>query len=314
MATTTSILALTKPADSDIADIVDINANSDKIDAMAGAVQDAIAIVANGNTHAAIAAGQFVYVRNHSTLAQGLYKASVAIGTNAALSTSNLTADGAGGLNALKASVDTLNSNMSNYNFGSKTVEQFQSELVTYASSMPLRSIKHISVEISAASGYFLQTTYVGTIEKLSSDTRVVVLLNQTVNPLTPDITMVYKDGNWTITSVSNNLAVARITDSSGQTPVYYYKSGHVVTCVVSAISQSSSVPAWGTINLGNIPVGYRPEMDLGYFNSVRQSQTETSPLMLNIKANGVIQYMNQSANAISVGVLMSTSVTWIVP
>ena len=110
MATTTSILALTKPADSDIADIADINANSDKIDAMAGAVQDAIAIVANGNTHAAIAAGQFVYVRNHSTLAQGLYKASAAIGTNAALSTSNLVADGSGGLNDLQGQVAALNS------------------------------------------------------------------------------------------------------------------------------------------------------------------------------------------------------------
>lgn len=73
-------------------------------------VQYAVAIVADGNTHPAIADGQFVYVRNHSTLAEGLYKATAAIGTNVALTTSNLTADGQGGLNDLKGQVDSLNS------------------------------------------------------------------------------------------------------------------------------------------------------------------------------------------------------------
>ena len=76
-------------------------------------VEDELAIVANGNTHAAVASGQFVYVKNHSTLADGLYRATAAIATNGALSTSNLAADASGGLNALKASVDSLNSNMS---------------------------------------------------------------------------------------------------------------------------------------------------------------------------------------------------------
>lgn len=76
-------------------------------------VQDAIAIVANGDTHPAIASGQFVYVRNHSTLAEGLYKATAAIGTDVALTTSNLTADGSGGLNDLKGQIDSLNSNIS---------------------------------------------------------------------------------------------------------------------------------------------------------------------------------------------------------
>ena len=75
-------------------------------------LQDGLAIVANGNTHAAITSGQFVYVRNHSTLADGLYKATAAIATNGTLSTSNLTADSSGGLNDLKGQVDSLNSNL----------------------------------------------------------------------------------------------------------------------------------------------------------------------------------------------------------
>ena len=80
-------------------------------DAADAALADGLAIIANGDTHAAVAAGQAVYVRSHSTLASGLYWASSAIGTNAALSTSNLTADASGGLNKLKADIDTLNSN-----------------------------------------------------------------------------------------------------------------------------------------------------------------------------------------------------------
>jgi hypothetical protein len=62
---------------------------------------DALAIVAHGNTHGAISAGQYVYVRGHNTLAEGLYTANSAIAANATLTTSNLTADSGGGLNSL---------------------------------------------------------------------------------------------------------------------------------------------------------------------------------------------------------------------
>lgn len=66
-------------------------------------LQDALAIIANGNTHAAIGAGQYVYVRGHATLAEGMYKATSAISANAALSSGNLTAVTGGGLNALNS-------------------------------------------------------------------------------------------------------------------------------------------------------------------------------------------------------------------
>ncbi len=112
MATSTTNLNLSKPAYTDPADIAVINDNMDKLDGAVNGVEDGLAIVANGNTHAAVAAGQFVYVRNHSSLAQGVYKATTAIAANGALSTSNLTADASGGLNALKSDIDALNSNL----------------------------------------------------------------------------------------------------------------------------------------------------------------------------------------------------------
>lgn len=79
-----------------------------------GAVQDGIAIVSNNNTHAAITSGQWVYVKNHGSLSEGLYRATTNIAANGTLSGSNLTADSNGGLNAvysdLSGRISTLNS------------------------------------------------------------------------------------------------------------------------------------------------------------------------------------------------------------
>ncbi len=105
----TPYIDLVKPAGTDKALISVINANSDKIDSAVGGVQDALAIVCNGNTHGAITSGQYVYVRAHETLQEGLYTANSNIAANAALSSSNLTANSSGGLNALSEQIGTLN-------------------------------------------------------------------------------------------------------------------------------------------------------------------------------------------------------------
>ena len=73
-------------------------------------LQQSIAIIADGNTHSAIQAGQAVFVKNHSTLATGLYWANSAIGTDVALTSSNLTADSNGGFNHLQDEISSLNS------------------------------------------------------------------------------------------------------------------------------------------------------------------------------------------------------------
>lgn len=115
MATQTSNLGLTKPAYSETADIADINNNMDKVDAAVHGVQNGMAILANGNVHSAVTSGQYVYVRNHGTLAEGLYTATTNISTNATLSTSNLTAvPNNGALNTLRDDVTSLNSNLEN--------------------------------------------------------------------------------------------------------------------------------------------------------------------------------------------------------
>lgn len=120
MATTTQNLGLIKPAGTDKIRIAQINSNMDILDAKMGpvgstplqtqatnaeasisALQRGLAIICNGNTHAAIVPGQYAYVRNHASLEEGLYMATAAIAANGALSTSNLAAVSGGGLNKL---------------------------------------------------------------------------------------------------------------------------------------------------------------------------------------------------------------------
>ncbi len=124
MATTTQNLGLIKPAGTDKIRIAQINSNMDTLDTKIGpvgntplqtqatnaassisALQSGIAIICNGNTHVAIAAGRYVYVRNHSSLAEGLYVATSLIQANGSLSTSNLAAVSGGALNALLAQI-----------------------------------------------------------------------------------------------------------------------------------------------------------------------------------------------------------------
>lgn len=116
MATYTTNLNLKKPALDDDALITDINSNMDTLDTAVtadrsslDALRDGLAIVSDGDTHIAITAGQWVYVKGHNTLPEGLYTAQSNIAANGALSTSNLTADSNGGLNALSDQIGTLN-------------------------------------------------------------------------------------------------------------------------------------------------------------------------------------------------------------
>ena len=55
------------------------------------AIENGLAIIANGNTHYAIESGKYVYIKNHSTLAEGLYKANVTIPTNNPITSTNVT-------------------------------------------------------------------------------------------------------------------------------------------------------------------------------------------------------------------------------
>ena len=116
MANTTN-LDLVKPAGTDHALISVLNSNSDKIDAFAGQTNDSLAAEQNGlayivgntnTTGGTLAVGQFVYVKGHSTIPEGLRKVTSSISANGSITTSNTDACSEGGLNALNSKITTV--------------------------------------------------------------------------------------------------------------------------------------------------------------------------------------------------------------
>ena len=123
MANTTN-LDLVKPAGTDHALISVLNSNSDKIDEFAGKTNDSLSAEQNGlayivgntnTTGGTLVVGQFVYVKGHSTIAEGLRKVTASISANASITTSNTDACSEGGLNALNSNIGTLSNQMATY-------------------------------------------------------------------------------------------------------------------------------------------------------------------------------------------------------
>jgi hypothetical protein len=77
------------------------------------AVEGGVAIVSNNNAHAAIASGQYVYIKNNATLAEGMYVATQSIGANGELTLSNVTPVSGGAINALQSATNQALSNVS---------------------------------------------------------------------------------------------------------------------------------------------------------------------------------------------------------
>lgn len=98
--------------------------------------EEGIAIVANGNTHSAISSGQYVYVKNHGSLAEGLYIASSNISANATLSGSNLTAVSGGGLNSVYSALNGKITNML-ITFGTNSKELTQNLTDNWRTAVP---------------------------------------------------------------------------------------------------------------------------------------------------------------------------------
>ena len=122
MAGSTTNIGLIKPTYSEDADVAIINENMDTLDSTISALDNGLAIVSNNNTHGAITAGQYVYVRNHGSLAEGMYTANSNIAANATLSSSNLTAVSSGSLNKLNSDISALNNNKCSFETGSMTI------------------------------------------------------------------------------------------------------------------------------------------------------------------------------------------------
>ena len=119
----------------------------DTLDSTISALDNGLAIVSNNNTHGAITAGQYVYVRNHGSLAEGMYTANSNIAANATLSSSNLTAASSGSLNKLNSDLDALNSKVAASNDTVvSNIEGVKSALQTFAASLNRGESKLVTI------------------------------------------------------------------------------------------------------------------------------------------------------------------------
>lgn len=93
----------------------DISDNFEEVDDFAGGVMNGLAIVADGDTHIAIASGQYVYIRNNPNgVSEGMYTANSAISANASIYPANVTSVSGGISNALNGKITTITYNVIN--------------------------------------------------------------------------------------------------------------------------------------------------------------------------------------------------------
>lgn len=111
------------------------------------------------------------------------------------------------------------------------------------------------------------------------------------------------------------------ITNSNGS--FYLRRVGKTVTCIFRAVSGlfPKTFSAWESYVLassGSIPAQYLPQNAVydAYFPILRQSQTNTIPIMFSVQYNSGnprIVLQNQSNSAVSTGTYMEMPMTWIV-
>ena len=99
----------------------DLSDNYEIIDESAGMLEKGIAIVVDGDTAPrAISSGDYLFIKNHSTLATGGYHATANIANGAAVTSSNTASDDKGVANTINGDIISLN-NKTNY----KTIQEF---------------------------------------------------------------------------------------------------------------------------------------------------------------------------------------------
>lgn len=177
MATHTTNYNLTKPAYADTADIADINGNMDIIDGQMktnangvstnatslAKVQSGLAyIVGNTNTTGStLSSGTYVYVKGHSSIAEGLRITTADISNNGNITTSNTSAVLGGGLNSLDSKVDTKTKKLELTSSGVNLDAVLHAWMETHRGTMT-------TGEMACMSCVFNGTMYYGLVVKVS--------------------------------------------------------------------------------------------------------------------------------------------------
>ena len=157
-------------------------------------LESSIAIVANGNTHPLINQGEYVYVKMHDTLPEGLYTANSTIVETDNLTTSNLSSVSKGGLNKLNE--NTIKD--VSYGFSSSSYSDLQSKLITLANDMLNGESKLIRFYIDFDSSVFARgSTCFGNLNIISKATSYLYFSCLVSDNICNVICISYNNGTW---------------------------------------------------------------------------------------------------------------------
>lgn len=205
-------------------------------------VQNGLAyIVGNTNTTGGtIAVGQFVYVKGHSTIAEGLRIVTASISANGNITTSNTSVCSEGGLNALNSKLLKNIGNVNDAAFDALTAPGIYYGWIIMSSSCPAHGQWAYIFVSSPATGYCSQAV-------LSAQTSSVIasryMDNGTWGQWNSDTTPV-------IGTLTSSVATIQTNDS------YLIKVGKLVIMQLS-FKPKADITAWSTVL--TIPDGFRP-------------------------------------------------------
>lgn len=240
---------------------------------------DGLAIVSDGNMHPAITTRQFVFVMNHSTLAEGLYTAKGNIAANATLSTSNLDADSSGGLNALYGNIGNCKIINLKYYSSATTVATVRTDIETviasYAESGKPKFMQFgymsgtAGRSIGLKDGCFINVWFTGTALVL------VEFVSMTLN----EVNYMRKVSSWgeigqSLNDQLNSKTTFTLTTKSGFTFVgTAYKQGNTVTITGGLTFTATTDTSFSAVF--TIPSGYRPSHQVNFpaFDNINVKQ-----------------------------------------
>lgn len=200
MATQTPNLGLTLPIGTENVSRQVINTNNTKIDTAFGAIphiESGFGILADGDTHDAITAGECVYVKNNThNLGEGVYIATADIAQDASVSSTNLSPV-PNGIGSMVTKVANTNVSIS-----ASDVATFETAMDAVLASMNDKEVRAIKfVSSMSSNGFKNGTTYVGYVTRISSGVGCCSLVNHSAHNMFIGIS----GGTYTYNSITTN-------------------------------------------------------------------------------------------------------------
>lgn len=233
-------------------------------------LSEGMAIVIDGDTAPkAITAGQYLFIKNHSTLATGGYHATAAIASGADITSSNVAADADGIVNG---AVSKLNGNLATKAAKSDAIKNITRSGTTFTATK--------------ADG----TTF--TFTQQDTNTWRGIQNNLTSTSTTDSLSAAQGK------ALNDGLTGVKTITTGTTTGIRYFRALNSKLVIVNVAGETinTGANAWKTI--GTLPSGYRPSYSF-YFTIV--DDLHSVPYEGRCNTNGVVEFYGSTAYATAI-------------